>query len=79
MVPNTCIKANALERIKKALQKSIVVLFLKGEVNNPFDGYQRKAIEILQQEKVRFTHFNVMNDPDVREILKEYSRFTAYP
>jgi glutaredoxin-related protein len=28
---------------------------------------------------VRFTHFNVMEDPDVREILKEYSRFTAYP
>jgi monothiol glutaredoxin len=79
MVPNTCIKANALERIKKSLQKSIVVLFLKGSVNNPFDGYQRKAIEILREEKVRFTYFNVMDDPDVREILKEYSRFTAYP
>ena len=56
-----------------------MVLFLKGSIEKPFDGYQRKAIEILREEKVRFTYFNVMNDPDVREILKEYSRFTAYP
>jgi len=56
-----------------------VVLFLKGKRETPFDGYQRKAIEILQEEKVRFTFFDVMDDPDVREILKEYSRFTAYP
>ena len=30
LVPQECIKANALERIKLAMDKSIVVLFLKG-------------------------------------------------
>ena len=79
MVPHDCVKANALERIKAALKKSIVVVFIKGSEHKPFDGYQKEAVQILQQEKVRFTHFNVMEDPDVREILKEYSRFTAYP
>jgi len=47
MVPNDCIKANALERIKVALKKSIVVIFLKGDSRSPFDGYQEAAVSIL--------------------------------
>ena len=50
MVPHDCVKANALERIKAALKKSIVVVFLKGSIDNPFDGYQKAAIKILQEE-----------------------------
>ena len=30
-------------------------------------------------EKVRYTYFNVMRDPDVREILKEFSKWPSYP
>ena len=28
---------------------------------------------------MRYTIYNVMNDPDLREILKEISRFSSYP
>ena len=28
---------------------------------------------------MRYTWYNVMNDPDLREILKEISRFSSYP
>ena len=41
LVPNDCIRTNAIERIKNALSKSIVVIFLKGTRRQPFDGYQR--------------------------------------
>jgi monothiol glutaredoxin len=47
MVPHDCVKANALERIKAALKKSIVVVFIKGSESNPFDGYQKEAVQIL--------------------------------
>ena len=41
MVPSECIRTNAIERIGKALSKSIVVMFIKGTRRRPFDGYQR--------------------------------------
>ena len=47
MVPHDCVKANALERIKAALKKSIVVVFIKGSEHKPFDGYQKEAVQIL--------------------------------
>ena len=79
MVPSECIRTNAIERINKALNKSLVVLFMKGSKYNPFDGYQREANEILSSSKVRYSVYNVMHDPDLREILKEISRFPSYP
>ena len=33
----------------------------------------------MDESKVRYTWYNVMNDPDLREILKEISRFGSYP
>lgn len=39
LIPSECIKANALERITQAMNKSIVVLFLKGTPDAPLDGY----------------------------------------
>lgn len=79
MIPTECIRTNAIERINKALSKSVVVVFIKGTKRKPFDGYQREAIEILDKSKVRYSVCNVMDDPDLREILKEISRFSSYP
>ncbi len=39
IIPQEAIKTNALERIKGALGKSIVVIFLKGTPMKPNDGY----------------------------------------
>ena len=79
MIPSECIRTNAIERINGALAKSVVAVFIKGTKKKPFDGYQREAIQILDQSKVRYSIYNVMNDPDLREILKEISRFSSYP
>lgn len=79
MIPSECIRTNAIERINTALNKSVVAIFIKGSKRKPFDGYQKEAIEILDQSKVRYSVYNVMNDPDLREILKEISRFSSYP
>jgi monothiol glutaredoxin len=61
------------------INRSIVVLFLKGTPNNPSDGYQAKAIEYLNQTKVKYSWFNVMTDSDVREMLKDFSRWNSFP
>ena len=79
MIPQECIRTNAIERINKAWSLSVVVIFIKGTKKRPFDGYQREAIKILDESRVRYSAYNVMNDPDLREILKEISRKQSYP
>ncbi|TNV78818.1 hypothetical protein FGO68_gene1296 [Halteria grandinella] len=79
IIPQECIKTNALERIKVAMAKSPVVLFMKGTPTKPYDGYQQEAIQLLDKERIRYAFFDVMKDPDVRELLKEYSKCQSYP
>ena len=79
MIPSECIRTNAIERITTSLASGVVILFIKGTKLRPFDGYQRAALEILDESNVRYKCFNVLNDPDLREILKEISRFASYP
>ena len=79
LIPSECIKANALERITETLNKSIVVLFLKGTPDAPLDGYQKRAVELLKSAEITYTFFDVTSDSDVREILKEISRWNSFP
>lgn len=79
LVPSECIKANALERIKQVMGNSVVVLFIKGTPQKPYDGYQSRAVQLLDDLMVRYSSFDVMTDSDLREILKEHSRWNSFP
>ena len=79
LVPTECIKANALERIKTAMNQGTVVIFMKGTPKAPVDGYQARAIEYLDSMKVKYGWFDVTVDSDVREIVKEQSRWNSFP
>ena len=79
LIPSECIKANALEKFQAATKLSPVVLFIKGTVDNPGDGYQTRAVEALNEIKCRFTCHDVTDDGDVRELIKEYSKYTSFP
>ena len=71
LIPSDCIKASALERIAKILNKSVVVLMIKGTCCKPADGYQKRALSLMQEARINFTWYDVTSDNDVREILKE--------
>lgn len=79
LVPSECIKANALEKTSQAMKRSPVVLFMKGTPEDPVDAYQARAVQYLKEFKIRYSWFDVMTDPDVRELLKENSRFNSFP
>lgn len=79
LVPSECIKANALEKIHTAMNKQICVLFMKGSPDFPADGYQEKAILMLESIKLNYSCFDVLKESEVRELLKEHSRWSSFP
>ncbi|KAI6013325.1 glutaredoxin [Pisolithus microcarpus] len=67
------------ERIRQIMKKSKVVLFMKGSPDDPRCGFSRKAVGLLREQKVTFTHFDILEDEAVRQGLKKINDWPTYP
>ncbi len=70
----------AQERIKQQVTGNSVVLYMKGTPQFPQCGFSANAIQILEAcgAKEVFT-VNVLEDPDVRQGIKEYANWPTIP
>ncbi len=67
------------DQIKTLLNSSKVVLFMKGNAEMPQCGFSANSVAILKNLGVSFSTFNILNDPEIRQGLKEYSNWPTYP
>ncbi|MCJ1389229.1 monothiol glutaredoxin grx5 [Xylographa bjoerkii] len=68
--------------ITKAVSSAPVVLFMKGTPETPQCGFSRASIQILGLQGVdpaKFTAFNVLEDEELRQGIKEYSDWPTIP
>lgn len=68
-----------IERIKDQLASSPVILYMKGTPDFPQCGFSGQAVQVLRGCRAKFTYFNIFEDQEVREALKEYSQWPTYP
>jgi monothiol glutaredoxin len=66
-------------RIDKTLASNRVMLFMKGSPSMPQCGFSATVVGILKELKVPFGSFNILADQELREGLKEHSRWPTYP
>lgn len=71
--------AELKEQIETLLNGSKVVLFMKGNAEMPQCGFSANSVAILKHLGVNFSTFNILNDPEIRQGLKEYSNWPTYP
>ncbi|KAJ9156520.1 hypothetical protein NKR23_g1280 [Pleurostoma richardsiae] len=70
------------EAIDKAVASAPVVLFMKGTPETPQCGFSRASIQILGLQGVdpaKFAAFNVLEDAELRQGIKEYSDWPTIP
>ncbi|KAF2280634.1 glutaredoxin [Westerdykella ornata] len=70
------------QAIDRAVESSPVVLFMKGTPETPQCGFSRATIQILGMQGVdpaKFTAFNVLEDNELRQGIKEYSDWPTIP
>ncbi|AET37436.1 monothiol glutaredoxin GRX5 Ecym_1187 [Eremothecium cymbalariae DBVPG len=68
--------------IEGAIGSAPVVLFMKGTPEFPQCGFSRASIQILGQQGVdpsKFAAYNVLEHPELREGIKEYSEWPTIP
>ncbi|KAK9243782.1 thioredoxin-like protein [Lipomyces tetrasporus] len=72
----------ARSAIDNAIKSSPVVLFMKGTPEFPQCGFSRATIQILGLQGVdpgKFSAFNVLEDDELRQGIKEYSTWPTIP
>ncbi len=67
------------ERIKDQIDNNPVVLYMKGSPDFPQCGFSGQTVQILAACNAKYKHVNILEDPELREALKEYSNWPTYP
>ena len=70
---------SVVDRIKEQLSSAPVVLYMKGTPDFPQCGFSAQTVGALRATKAKFEHFNIFEDPEVREGLKSYSNWPTFP
>lgn len=68
-----------MERIKDYVGKDDVVLFMKGTPIFPQCGFSSVVSQVLSHVGVEFQSYNVLEDFELREGIKEFSDWPTIP
>ncbi len=67
------------ERIKGIVEGHPIVLFMKGSKHFPQCGFSATVVEVLKRSGVDFHTVNVLEDPAIRQGIKEYANWPTIP
>lgn len=67
------------ERIKQQIEGDDVVLYMKGTPVFPMCGFSAAVVQVLSQAGVPFQSYNILDDMDLRQGLKEFSNWPTFP
>ncbi|CAE7636888.1 glrx3 [Symbiodinium pilosum] len=66
-------------RLKALVNFSPVMLFMKGSKVEPFCKFSKQAIGILEKHSIEYSTFDILQDDEVRQGLKDFSNWKTYP
>ena len=70
------------QRIDQLVKTNNIVLFMKGSASFPMCGFSGRAVQILKAcgvEPRSLATVNVLEDPEIRQGIKEYSNWPTIP
>jgi len=71
--------SDATSRIAEIVKGNDIVLFMKGTALFPQCGFSSRAIAILDRLGATYETVDVLQDPEIRQGIKEYSDWPTIP
>ena len=71
--------SDATQRIDQIVKNNDIVLFMKGTALFPQCGFSSRAVAILDHLGVTFETVDVLQDPEIRQGIKDYSEWPTVP
>ena len=70
---------DVLNRIQTEIDDAPVMLYMKGTAMFPQCGFSARVVQILTHLGVPFQTANVLEDPELREGIKQFSNWPTVP
>jgi len=67
------------DRIQGIISDNDVVLFMKGTKHFPQCGFSATVVEVLRRSGSEFQDVNVLEDPAIRQGIKEFANWPTIP
>ena len=67
------------DQIEKDIKENKVMLYMKGTADAPQCGFSARVVEVLKSHGVPFKAKNILDDPELRQGIKEYSDWPTIP
>lgn len=68
-----------VEKIKQQIEGNPVIIFMKGTPDAPQCGFSARAANTLKSCGIPFAAVNVLENPEIRQGIKEYSNWPTIP
>lgn len=72
-------KEQIKQQINEEVHNNHVMVYMKGTPDFPQCGFSNRVVQIFRQLGIPFGAKNVLEDPDFRYILQEYSDWPTIP
>lgn len=70
---------DTLETIKSQINNNPILLYMKGEPDQPQCGFSARAVQALQACGHKFAFVNILDHPDIRQTLPQYANWPTFP
>jgi monothiol glutaredoxin len=68
-----------IDKIREQVGGDDVVLYMKGTPVFPMCGFSAAVVQVLSRLGVHYQSYNVLEDADLRQGLKEFSNWPTFP
>ena len=67
------------EKIINDINNNPIILYMKGTKETPMCGFSNSVVQVLNHYGVDYKDINVLEDPQIRVKLSEYSNWPTIP
>ena len=67
------------DQISHDIENTPIILYMKGTKDRPMCGFSAKVVNTLNSHSVVFQDVNILEDPEIRVRLSEYSNWPTIP
>lgn len=71
--------AAIMETIREQIESNPVLLYMKGDPNQPQCGFSARSVQALMACGQRFAYVDVLSNPDIRANLPVYANWPTFP
>ena len=67
------------EQIINDIKSNSIILYMKGTKEMPMCGFSSTVVKILAMYNIQYKDINILEDPNIRVKLSEYSNWPTIP